>query len=51
MSKALPFTLGQAKRKERKHAQKTNENVKEIRREDILQFVKIFQSGGCRING
>lgn len=46
MSKALPFTLGQAKRiRLRKHAQKTNDGVKEIRAKDLLQLVKIFQSG------
>lgn len=46
MSKALPFTLGQAKRiRLRKHAQRTNEAVKEIRGKDVPQLVKIFHSG------
>lgn len=44
MSKALPFTLGQAKRiRLRKHAQKTNESIKDMRGEDPVG------RGGCRI--
>lgn len=47
MSKALPFTLGQAKRiRLRKHAQKTNVAVKEIRGEDFQSRAAGLTDGG-----